>query len=253
MLSRLLYKKNLGFPYVSLFLLLSCLLVSLPTYFSINYYSLFGASDSPAYPWQNPITSQLEHGSYITELTGDGIPLLVHLFGNVMVILFFGVMAERLLGTFRFLLLSVIAGLVSYLLTITFRMYENGASGIVWAYGPVAFVILVQLFKKDRRRLLKDILFYVSVLLLFLMWIVVSFLGGLSTLLFHLASTAVGVIFTWLWRKDIHTRTIKAADSVILPKLTNVKLVIFSTLLPVLILILLLLSSTGMITVSTPA
>lgn len=253
MLSKLLFKKNLGFPYVSFFLLLSCLLVSIPTYFSLKYYSIFGASDSPAYPWQNPITSQLEHGSYLDELTGEGIPLLVYLLGNVLVILVFGTIAERVLGTYRFLLLSTVAGLVSYLLTTLLHLYENGASGIVWAYGVVAFIILIQLFKRDRKYLLKDISFYISALLLFLMWIVVSIMGGLSTLLFHFASTVVGAIFTWIWRCDIHTRIMKAVNNEELPRLTNHKLVVFSALLPLFITILLVLSSTGTIILTGPS
>ena len=252
MLSKLLFKKNVGFPYVSCFLLLSCLLVSLPTYFSLKYYSIFGASDSSAYPWQNPITSQLEHGSYLSELTGEGIPLMIHLLGNVLVILIFGCMAERVLGTFRFLLLSITAGLVSYLLMILFHMYENGASGIVWAYGPVALVILIQLFRRNRKRLLKDILFNLSVLLFFLMWIVISYLGGLSTLLFHLASTIVGAVFTWIWRNAIHIRVNKIDDNEELPKLTNPKLVALSTLLPLFIITILILSNTGAIPITGP-
>lgn len=251
MISKLLLKRHVGIPYVSFLLLLSCLLVSLPTFFNLKYYSIFGASDSPAYPWQNPITSQLEHGSYLSELTGEGIPLLVHLLGNVLVILLFGFMAERVLGTFKFIILSVTAGLVSYLLMILLHMYENGASGIVWAYGPVAFFILIKLFRRNRKRLLKDILFYASVLLLILMWIVISIIGGLSTLFFHLAATLVGAIFTWIWRRDIHDRVMKIMDNEVPPKRTNLKLVAFSTLLPVFILILFLLSNTGAITITS--
>lgn len=246
MLSKLLFKKKLGFPFVSVFLLLSCLLVTLPTYFSLKYYFLFGASATPSYPWQNPITSQLEHGSYLGELTGDDIPMLVYLLANVLVILLCGVLTERLLGTSRFLLLSITAGLVSYLLTVIFRMYENGASGIAWAYGPFAFIVLVKLFKKDRRRLLKEVLFYVFIILLFLMWVVSSLLAGLSTLLFHLASTAVGAGFLYLWRADIHDRIRKAADEEELPALTNHKLAAFSALLPIFVIVLLVLSWTPM-------
>ncbi len=250
MLSKYYFRKGIGFPYLSVLLFLSCLLVSIPTYLSLKYYSLFGASESVAYPWQNPITSQLEHGSYLGELTGEGIPLLVHLIFNLLVILVMGILAERILGTFRFLLLTVTAGLVSYLIMILFHLYENGASGIVWAYGPVAFVILIKLLRKNKRLLLKDVTFYLSALLLLLMWIIISLIGGTSTLIFHLAATLVGAVFTWIWRRDIHARTIRIADNEELPKRTNPMLAAFSALLPVFIIVLLILSNTGAITLT---
>ena len=250
MLSKFYLRKGIGFPYLSVLLFLSCLLVSIPTYLSLKYYSLFGASESATYPWQNPITSQLEHGSYMGELTGEGTPLLVHLVFNLLVILVMGILAERILGTLRFFLLTVTSGLVSYLIMILFHLYENGASGIAWAYGPVVFVIMLRLFQRNRRLLLKDVTFYLSALLLFLMWVVISIIGGISTLIFHLAATLVGAVFTWIWRRDIHERTIKIADKEELPKRMNPILAAFSTLLPVFILVLLILSNTGTITLT---
>lgn len=247
MISDLVFRKKIGIPYISIILITSCLLVSIPTYFSSKYYFVFGGTSTPMYPWQNIITSQFEHGSYHGEVMGVGVPLLTHLIGNVLVILIFGSVTERIVGTNKFFIISITAGIGTFILSNIFKLYGNGASGIAWAYGPIMFIILLQLYKKNKRLLIKDFLFYVSIFLLLMMWIIISFIGGKSTIIFHTISTIIGILFVFLWKDEIANRVDGIIDENDDNKITNKKIAILSISLPVFILIILILSRIGVI------
>lgn len=81
MVSALLFNKKSGIPYISLLLALSCLLVSVPTYFYPELYDVFGGEKLIYYPWQI-VTHNLQHGSYMGSL-----PLPLHLICNLIVIM----------------------------------------------------------------------------------------------------------------------------------------------------------------------
>lgn len=96
MVSDILYKKKLGIPYLTLILAISCILVSVPTYFYPELYDVFGWEKPIYYPWQ-VVTHHLQHGSYMGLL-----PLPLHLICNLTVIMTFGVISEKVLGVKRF-------------------------------------------------------------------------------------------------------------------------------------------------------
>ena len=250
MISDLFIRKKLGVPNISLILIACCLIVSVPTYFSPRLYYVFGASmfgTQPAYFWQNYITSHFEHGSFFVEAQiTQGVPLLVHLISNIAVVGLFGSIVERLLGTTKFLLLSVIAALSSVAASIAINSFGNGVSGIAWSYGPVVFVIIIKLYKHDRKRLLKDLMFYISILLFFMMWVFISVMGGWTTNYYHLISTLVGIGFVIVNKNVINIR-LKELVGESMEILSNKRIVICSLVLPLFLLVVLGLSLSGVI------
>ncbi len=201
----------------------------------------------PTYFWQNYITSHFEHGSFFveTQIT-QGLPLLVHLISNIIVVGLFGSIVERLLGTFRFLLLSLIAALTSIAASLAINSFGNGVSGIAWSYGPIVFVIIVKLFNHDRKRLLKDFMLYISILLFFMMWVFISVRSGWTTNYYHLIATLVGICFIVI-NKNVIVKRIKEIDGESPKILVNKRIIVCSMLLPLFLLVILGLALSGVI------
>lgn len=250
MISDLLYRKKLGIPYISYILIACCLVVSIPTYFFPRLYYVFGASmfgQRSAYFWQNYITSHFEHGSFFveTQIT-QGVPLLLHLISNILVVGLFGSIVERLLGTLKFVLLSLIAVLSNIAASFAINSFGNGVSGIAWSYGPIVFVIIVKFFNHDRERLLKDFMLYISMLLFFMMWVFISVRSSWTTNYYHIIATLVGISFIVINKGAIEKR-IKELDGDHMEILVNKRIVVCSIVLPLFLLVILGLALSGII------
>ncbi|HZK34294.1 MAG TPA: rhomboid family intramembrane serine protease [Bacillota bacterium] len=207
MLFNSLYKKRIGIPFLSLILAYSCILVSVTTYFNPEYYDIFGGQGPVFYTWQH-LTRYLDHGASIGHV-GMLNPLL-QLLLNVLVLLTFGVICERVLGTKRFFILIAGSILISQLLRFFLKIWVSGPSSIVWAFTPILFLTLLHLYKRDRAKILKDPMAYFSLLLLIIMWFVIptaSFIKGwrINSLVLSL-STLVGVSFAYVWQDFIYGR-----------------------------------------------
>lgn len=246
MISDLLFRKKLGIPYISIIFIFCCLLVSIPTYFFPRLYFVFGSSFqgyNDTYIWQNAITSQFEHGSfYIESKIAQGLPLLVHLFGNVIIIGVFGSLTERILGTRRFLQLTIIAALCNYIIRVLIDSYGNGASGIAWAYGSIAFLILIRTSKLYGNRLLRDPMFYISDFLFVMMWIVITAGSEWTTILFHLIATLVGIVFYIIYKIIIYERLNKIIINHDSSVICNKRIIIGCLLMPMFLMTLLILA-----------
>lgn len=205
LLAQIYYRKKIGIPYLSLLFVLSCFLVSIPTYFNPLLYEVFGSNQWKNYFWQH-LSYNLEHGS-----PWGGLPLPVHLLGNCLVIIVFGVLVERVLGRKHFFFLSVSALFLHILMRWGLGSTGNGASGITWAYAPMVFFIIVKLYRLNREKLIKDPLFYVSICIFLLIWIFItvdSAINGMHhTNIFHLVASIVGIVYTYCYRKRIEERT----------------------------------------------
>lgn len=204
-LSDIFYKKKLGIPYLSFIFILSCLLVTIPTYFYPELYKVFGGSQQKYYIWQY-ITLIFEHGSY-------KMPIFAHLIANIVVIVFFGVIAERLLGAKRFLILTVSTAITFYITMFYMNgLYGNGSYGIIWAYTSISFFIVIYLYRYDKHRLINDPLFYLCILLLIIFWILVTIVdyrihGKISYgIKSHFISVSVGFIFVFIWKDYIKNK-----------------------------------------------
>lgn len=140
MISDIYYRNRRGFPILSVVFIISCLLVTIPSYANPLWYEVFGGAKDYTYIWQL-FTHNLGHGHPFP----TGLPALAHLAMNILVIATCGVLSERIWGKTRFWLLTVGALALSAggrLLNI----YGNGASTIAWLHsrGSVFHVFVVQ-------------------------------------------------------------------------------------------------------------
>jgi len=169
------------------------------------------------HPWQ-PVTAAFLHG-------WPGLPRWLHLIVNGFLMLRLGPYCERLLGSGRFLLLSV-AALAANAAVVARTDGVNGSSLVMWAWGPPLFVALLAARRADPEAtegpIYRDvrwvlILFYAVVIAL--MAIVPYVYGWRGTLasalargnLYHLVATVIGTVFAVLLRGWIARRLVDVA------------------------------------------
>lgn len=256
MLSTIYFRKKIGFPYLSFIFILSCWLVSIPTYLYPKLYFILGGMNDPFYFWQH-ITFAFEHGSIAKTLYGNNIgePILVHLMGNSLLILVFGVLTERILGTKRFILLSTSAFGAYFILGLLMNTRGNGASGITYAYPPVIFFVLIYLYKLYQNKVFKDTMFYVSGFVFATSWIMVTIVyflwNNLAGNLTHLTATLIGIGYTYIWRRKILERVKEITQSEYANKIgssvIDKKIIKYSYTVPAFIILILVLVLTGVL------
>lgn len=227
-----------------------CILVSVPTYFYPELYDVFGGEKLVYYPWQL-VTHFLQHGSYMGPL-----PLLLHLICNLMVVMTFGVISEKVLGAKRFFIIIIASLFIAQFFRLTLGVWGNGASSITWAFGPIAFLCILNMNRKDRAKLLKDFMFYVCIFIFLVIWVLITAVnianGWFYSNLFHLIATIVGIVFALTWRGYIAKRVDVILDYDLAEKpmydLWDKRIIGLSFLVPICITIILILSLSGILT-----
>ena len=186
-----------------------CSLISLPSAMFPSYFELFSGEPPHKYWWQN-FSMAFQHGA-------KGMPLAIlgHLSLNMILLLICGRFTEKLLGTSRFLLLTVVAWLGFILTQWSSGIWINGSSGIIWVYSP--FLLLPIKWAKENPTFKKQA--EQSRVLLIIMWGIVTVAMGFVPLIFnsehtllytfvfgnldHASATAVGFIFYFIWKKQL--------------------------------------------------
>lgn len=209
----LLYRKRTGIPLISLSIAYSCVLVSLIVYFKPEYYDILGGSDPVFYPWQY-LTNYLQHGTTLV-LKGLMHPFL-QLALNLLVILIFGSLAERVLGTKRFLAFIGSSLALALVVRLIFGIREDGIAPIAWSFAPAVCLILLYSVRKLKRRILSDPVLYICLALLAAVWLVVTVANlakGLHTNnLLNLTGTVAGASLAYLWKGYITRRVTELLD-----------------------------------------
>mgnify|MGYP001019988208 CR=1 FL=1 len=78
-----------------------------------------------------------------------------------------------------------------------------GASGIVYAYVPIALYIIVKALKEKKNY--NQVLTYVYVVTIIVIYIVITCVASFSaTNLWHLIATVIGITFLFIYKKSIH-------------------------------------------------
>jgi len=196
--SKIFRQKGLGFPYVSLGLVLSCVVISLPLFFSSEFYFVLGGGAGVNIRFWQVITSRFAHGG--------GMPLLPHLLANLIAFAFFGVVIERVLGSGRFFALSLAAFSAETVWRVVVNQWGNGASGICWGYLVFIWPILVWIWQKSKRQAFKDYAYVLAIgyalFMLFGLPILIWTSGVKSNSNFiHFMSILAAFPFFLLWRK----------------------------------------------------
>ena len=214
-----------GIPFFCIAVTLLCIIVTLisqfipSTYFALTFYPL-------KYPWQI-ITWIFLQGAPQELLPPDypytAMQLTIgHLGYNLILLLPFGILIEKILGTKKMLVLfavswvtDVIAMLImgainTYILKESEMAGGAGASGLAFCFMPIGVYVLFVLGRKyGFGKLFKQVSFY------FLMSIAVPTLiiaispsvqgvTGIPSMIIHLLAIIIGIVFTIVFRKPIN-------------------------------------------------
>ena len=206
-----LYKNKFQFAIVTLILAFTCFVVSVPTYFDNSLFNVMASWSQPQFFWQY-FSGTFEHGIEPAWF------LWVHLSLNLSMLLLFGYMIEKVLGSAKMLLISMTA-LITNILTFQLYFWNThepccGASAVFYAYGPIAFYIIVKVFLNNKKLVWKQPLWYVYLFEFSAMWILMPIAAPFVTNLFHSIGFIVGLVFLCIWRKTIKNEV----DNLILNK-----------------------------------
>lgn len=146
------------FPVVSAGLVLSCLITTLPQFALGDSYSRIAGAPGAAGHWWCFSLSAFSHSPDL---------LIPHLVGNLAVIILLGSVAELVVGSNRYALVSLASfGLSSALSWLRGVGAGHGASGIVWGFHVfVLFFLIVSLENSGPRRTLSDPYFLAAIAL----------------------------------------------------------------------------------------
>lgn len=193
-------------PIISVLLILSCLLSTIPQFFLPDLYSDITCQAA---------TFKSYYLFTLSSFTHTPNMLITHFIGNLLVFLCFGVLTEIIIGSKRFAFITVVTffstTIVNYLHT-TGKYVGHGASGIAWGYHIFFMLILVVLYEHKKKVLFKDI--YIILLIGLMLFDIIGipifevvvlkrgFFDNFGQTL-HLVSMFVVVPFIFIWRRDI--------------------------------------------------
>jgi membrane associated rhomboid family serine protease len=192
----LLFRLPLGVPWVTLSLIASCVLVTLPVFYDPQrFYLSIGVAyceEEGAVRWYHPLLTQFVHGA------GCGFPpTWFHLGVNVSLFAFFGGLVERVLGSARCALLTAASAFVGAVLCQWLvGGHGHGASGMTWSYAPFAALALQAMWRERRSGMLRD-----GVTCIMLCWLVFCVLG--LVIRWHVFAVLVSLPFVLMWRRPL--------------------------------------------------
>ncbi len=205
MLEEIYYKRKLGMPYITLLIVITCSIVSIPTFFNHELYEVFASHGTVMFWWQY-FSGNFEH--CLGPMNGLKEFFWAHYLGNMFMFIVNGVILERIIGNKKMFFLIGSALIVT---CIEGRIFYGapgdtgaGASGMAWAILPSAFCIWIQSIKVERKKSLKSPLFYIMGWSFIMGWIIIT-LGSSweGTNRSHVIATIIGILGYILYKKDI--------------------------------------------------
>lgn len=167
-------------------LMATMLIVSLSTFIWPSLTGVLGGVGKISYPWQ-PWTAVFVHG-------WPGMPKLLHLAGNLVLLAFIGPSVERRLGSIRFLVVTLLAIFVAGVVRLLSGVEFNGASAFIWAYAPFLYLLIRDGEQTDKTGILYVMWLIVPVVMGFISTLngthpVTAFVAGNA---YHLSGTVIG-------------------------------------------------------------
>ena len=163
---------------------------------------VLGGVGKLSYPWQ-PWTAVFMHG-------WPGMPMLLHLIGNLALLVITGPSVERKLGSRSFLFVTLLAIFAAGVVRLLFGVEFNGASAFIWAYAPFLWF-----FNRDAQQTDKVGVLYVMWLIVPLTMGVIFVLNGVNLItaivlgnIYHLSGTVIGFCMVWFLkdRLNVHDK-----------------------------------------------
>ena len=208
-----------GIPVVSLTLGGLCVAVTALSVLT-SQSETFALTYPVKYPWQL-VTYVFQHHTpqeqIPPELSYSARDLTIgHLGYNLLLLLPYGILVEKVIGSKRLLLVSATAWLVDTITMFGFALALSkkgtpfickGGSGVAFSFVPLAAYILFVLGKKyGLGKLLKQLTFYLLMPLI-LSSFVIAFnptIAGTFSMVIHLIGILCGALFAFLFRKKIN-------------------------------------------------
>lgn len=183
-------------PLLTYTLMAIMIIVSIGAFIWPPLTGIIGGVGELTHLWQ-PWTAVFLHG-------WPGMPMLLHLAGNLILLLLVGPSVERQLGQNRFLLATLIAIFAAGVVRLISNVEFNGASAFIWVYAPF-------LWRQTRHKNSED-----KTALLWMMWFIVPLamtiilvLNGSNILtalfwgnIYHISGTIVGFALVWFWQRQ---------------------------------------------------
>ena len=185
---------------VSFSLAALCVLVTAISMLAPDTYQAFAYAYPIRYPWQI-CSGVFLHGAPDLPLAGS----IGHLVFNLLLAMPFGLMLEKILGSKRFALMTLVIWIVN---AVTFYViafvvtpqgetaYGAGISGIAFSYGTLGTYALYTLGKKNIKLLFKQVSFYLLINIVITMFIMVNpYVAGVSSMIVHLVAIVSGIMY----------------------------------------------------------
>ena len=208
---------------VSIMIAVLCIAITVIAQLVPSTYTSFAFTYPIKYPWQ-VITYLFLHG-YTEDILPADFPYAAmqvtvgHLIYNLLLVIPFGILVEKVIGRMRFLILSVSAWLVHMIFTLILFMVITregeanlaaGASGLAFSYMPIGMFIVFLLGKKyGFKQLFKQVSFYLLLPIAITTLIIalspnVKGVTGIWSMIMHILGILVGIVFSVVNRKRIN-------------------------------------------------
>lgn len=193
---------------VSIVVAILCICVTVFSFMIPSTYKTLAYEYPIQYPWQI-ITGLFLHGS--PELSNVGC--LGHLVFNLLLVLPFGIMIEKIIGSKGFLIGSLglwIVNIVTFYVLAVIQTpegetaYGAGISGVAFSYGVMGLYVLIRLFVLTKTKLFTQVSFYLLLNIIVIMLIMVNpIVAGVSSMIIHMVAVGAGIILTIIFKKKI--------------------------------------------------
>lgn len=211
------FSKSKGNNKVSLLIGVTCLITIMMTLNDALKYNMFSLCYPAEYPWQY-FSGIFVHGTS----QFPAMASIAHLVFNLMLVLPFGILIEKSIGSNRFSIVTFASWMIqaiAFYVIASIITPENetargaGISGIAFMYGTIGAYVLFQLFKINKRIFFRQVLTYIYLNILIAMLAMLNpFVAGVSSFIVHLIGVVVGILFVVINHKYINENIIKLSQ-----------------------------------------
>ena len=209
-------------PVISIAIALLCVIITLISQLVPSTYMAFTFSYPVKYPWQL-LTYIFLQGIPVELLPPDfpysAMDLTIgHLAYNLMLIIPFGILVEKVIGSKRLLALFASSWIVDVILNFimgaiytkegdTFSV--SGASGLAFSFMPVGVYILFVMGKKfGFGKLFRQVSFYLLMGIAIPTMVIalmpnIAGVAGIPSMIIHLIAIVIGIVFAVIFRRKI--------------------------------------------------
>lgn len=208
LLRPLLFKKDMLVPWGTILFGLSCLIITFPLLLDYNEMKEFLLPNLEQF-------NVLEFVKYFACQFGHGgrdLPSWFHLITNLVNLVIYGVIVERLLGTSRFIIMCFLSSFFVTIYALTIPAVGFGSSGMLYSFWIFTVILVYKEWKIDKKKALKDPLFLFTAIMSIWAWTVnimmnidpqandlFSIFGFTNTV--HLIGTITGVLCLLIWKE----------------------------------------------------